>query len=242
MNCQHCGATLEPGSRFCPSCGRPQTTEGAEGSPPGIPSNYQPPSPQPGFVPPTGIQVHTGRWIGAGWEIVKSDLGTFILMSLVFIILNSLVPLILQGPLMAGFHIVCAKKLLDGRFEFADLFKGFNFFVPALVACLIITVFTFVGSIFCIIPGLVLAAIYQFTYLFIIDKKMDFWPALQASHEIVKNDYFGFTLFFIVAVLLNIIGVLCCAVGVLATLPIFFAATTAAYKEIIGFEPNVNFG
>ena len=87
-----------------------------------------------------------------------------------------------------------------------------------------------------------MAAIYQFTYLFIIDKKMDFWPALQASHEIVKNDYFGFTLFFIVAVLLNIIGVLCCAVGVLATLPIFFAATTAAYKEIIGFEPNVNFG
>ncbi len=242
MNCQYCGASLAPDSRFCSSCGRPQTSEGTEGGSSGMPPNYQPPLPQPGFVPPAGVQVHTGRWIGAGWEMVKSDLGVFVLMSLVFMILNSLVPLILQGPLIAGFHIVCAKKLLDGRSEFADLFKGFNFFVPALVACLIITCFTFVGSIFCIIPGLVIAAMYQFAYLFIIDKKMDFWPAMQASHAIVKNDYFGFTLFFVALALLNIVGVLCCIVGVLATMPILFAAVTVAYKEIVGFESNVNFG
>jgi len=174
--------------------------------------------------------------------MVKDDLGTFVLMSLVFVVLNSLVPLILQGPLFAGFHIACVKKLLHERFEFADLFKGFNFFVPALVACLIISVFTAAGSILCIIPGLVVGAMYMFSYLFIIDKRMDFWPAMQASHAIVKNDYFGFTLFFFLALLINILGLICCIVGVLATLPIFFAAVTVAYKEIVGFEANVNFG
>jgi uncharacterized membrane protein len=242
MNCPHCGASVEPESRFCPSCGRPQGAEGAPSSPPGMPPNYQPPIPQAGFVAPAGIQVQTGRWIGAGWEIVKGDLGPFVLMSLVFVVLNSLVPFILQGALFAGFHIVCAKKLLHGQFEFADLFKGFNFFVPALVACLIISVLTVVGSIFCIIPGLVVGAMYMFSYLFIVDKRMDFWPAMQASYAIVKNDYFGFTLFFVALLLLNVLGVICCIVGVLATMPIFFAAVTVAYKEIVGFESNVNFG
>jgi hypothetical protein len=242
MNCQYCGASLESESRFCPSCGRPQSAEGAN-VPAGMPPNYQPPvQPSHGFVPPAVVQVQTGHWIGEGWQMVKGDLGTFVLLSLVFVVLNSFVPFILQGPLIAGFHVVCAKKLLHGKFEFADLFKGFNFFVASLVACLIISLFTFVGSIFCIIPGLVVYAMYMFTYLFIIDKKMDFWPAMQASHAVVKSDYFGFTIFFLAAWLLNVVGVLCCIVGVLATMPIFFAAVTVAYKEIVGFESNVNFG
>ena len=36
---------------------------------------------------------------------------------------------------------------------------------------------------------------YKFTYLFIVDKRMDFWPAMQASHASRKKDYFGFTMF-----------------------------------------------
>src|SRR6185295_18654057 len=120
--------------------------------------------------------------------------------------------------------------------EFADLFKGFNFFVPALVASLIIGLFTFAGTLLCLIPGLVVAAMYKFTYLFIVDKKMDFWPAMQASHAVVKNDYVGFTLFLLLAFLVNLLGVSCCFVGLLVTIPVTFAAITVAYKEIVGFD------
>ena len=60
---------------------------------------------------------------------------------------------------------------------------------------------------------------YKFTYLFIVDKRMDFWPAMQASHAVVKNDYFGFTMFLLLMVLVNLLGVLCCIVGVLVTIP-----------------------
>ena len=102
--------------------------------------------------------------------------------------LNAMVPVILQGPLFAGFHIFCMKRILNRGGDFGDLFKGFNFFVPTLVASLVISLFAGFGTIFCIIPGLVIAAIYKFTYLFIVDKRMDFWPAMQASHAVTKND------------------------------------------------------
>jgi uncharacterized membrane protein len=124
------------------------------------------------------------------------------------------------------------------RAEMGDFFKGFNFFIPTLIATIVIGIFTFLGTLACIIPGLVIAAMYKFTYLFIIDKRMDFWQAMQASHAVVKNDYFGFTMFLILAFLVNLLGLCCLVVGLLVTIPVTFAAITVAYRDIVGFEPG----
>ena len=110
--------------------------------------------------------------------------------------------------------------------------------MPALVASLVIGLLVGCGTLFCIIPGLVVAAMFEFTYLFIVDKRMDFWPAMQASHAVVKNDYFGFTMFLLLMVLVDILGALCCIVGLLVAVPVTIAAVTVAYKEIVGFDPR----
>ena len=225
MFCHSCGTQVSTDVQFCPNCGQPLA-----GSPPSAAAAA--------YVARPGLTARPGAWIGAGWEIVKADLGNYVLIGLVFVALNALVPVILQGPLMAGFHVYCLKRLLGRQAEFADLFKGFNFFVPALVASLVIMLFTFAGGLLCVIPGLVVAAMYKFTYLFIVDKRMDFWPAMQASHNVVRNDYFGFTMFLILMGLVNLLGVLCCVVGVLVTIPVSMAAITVAYQELVGFDPQ----
>ena len=226
MFCQRCGTQVGSDVQFCPNCGQSLGGASVSGSVP---------FPTP-WTPRPGIQASAGRWIGEGWALVKADLGNYIVISLLFAILSG-VPLI-QGPLIAGFHIFTMKRLMGRNAEFGDLFKGFNYFVPALVASLLIALFTFAGTLLCLIPGLVVAAMYKFTYLFIVDKRMDFWPAMQASHAVVKNDYFGFTIFLILAFLVNVLGFLCCIVGLLVTIPLTFAAITVAYKEIVGFEPR----
>jgi uncharacterized membrane protein len=186
------------------------------------------------WVAPTGIKATPGKWIGEGWELVKADMGNYVLITLIFFLLSG-VPFI-QGALIAGFHIYTMKKLMGRRAEFGDLFKGFNFFIPTLVAALLIGLFTCLGTLLCIIPGLVVAAMYKFAYLFIVDKRMDFWPAMEASHAVVKNDYFGFTMFLLLAVLVNLLGALCCIVGLFVSVPVTIAAITVAYKEIVGFD------
>lgn len=226
MFCHRCGTRVGPNDPFCANCGQP--LPGAQAPPAAIQLAS--------WVPPAKVDVAAGRWLSEGWNIVKQDLGGYVVISLIFFLLSS-VPLI-QGALIAGFHIHTIKKLSGRRAEFSDLFKGFNFFIPALVASLIIGVFTFLGTLACIIPGLVIAAMYKFTYLFIVDKKMDFWPAMQASHAIVKTDYFGFTMFLILAFLVNVLGFLCLVVGLLVTVPMTFAAITIAYREIVGFDPR----
>jgi len=224
--CTVCGSTMNPDAQFCPNCGKPQ------GAGP-----FVSPVAQPAYVPPTGVHAQTGRWLGIGWQMVKNDLGTFVVATLLYVLLNGVVPLILQGPLMAGFMILAFKKLLGRPAVVGDLFRGFNFFVPALVASLLIAVFILAGTLACIIPGLVVAAALNFTYAFIVDKRMDFWPAIQASHAIVKQDYFGFTMFLIACALINVLGALCCIVGLLVTVPMTFCAIAAAYQDIAGVNP-----
>ncbi len=226
MFCHHCGTQVAPDLQFCPNCG--QSLAGTPG-PLGGPSPVA-------WAAPVGIKAQPGRWIGQGWQMVKADIGTFLLLGLVLLALSSMVPIIIQGPLTAGFHIFCMKKILNRQAEFADLFKGFNFFVPALVASLVISLFVSVGTLFCIIPGLVVAAMYNFTYLFIVDKRMDFWPAMQSSHAVVKNDYFGFTMFVLLMLLVDLLGLVCCVVGIFVAVPVTLAAITAAYREIVGFD------
>ncbi len=222
MFCHKCGSQVASDAQFCPACGA-QLPAGA-------------PVPISSWTPPAAVQVRGGHWVAEGWRLVTSDFGTFILLGLLQAILSSAVPFVLQGALMAGFYIFCAKKLTGRRTEFADLFKGFNFFLPALVAYLLITLFIALGIIACIIPGLVIAAMYNFTYLFIIDKRMEFWPAMQASHAVVKRDYVGFTLFLLLLILVGALGVLCCFVGIFVAIPVIHASVAVAYKEVVGFD------
>jgi len=182
------------------------------------------------------VRASAGHWLVAGWELVKADLGNYLLMSLFFVVLNG-VPFI-QGALIAGFHIFTMKKLMRKPADVGDIFKGFNFFLPTLIATILIGIFTFIGFLLLIIPGLIVASMYKFTYLFIVDKRMDFWEAMQASHAVVKQDYFGFVMFLILAFLVNVIGFCCLVVGLLVTIPWTFAAITVAYSEIVGFEPR----
>lgn len=231
MFCPHCGAQNAEISTFCTSCGRPFDPVGGRGAAP-------PQQPAIGFVPPAQVEVKIGAWIGEGWRIVSSDFVNFAIIALLFVIVSGVVPLILQGAMIAGLHVVIMKKMLGQQTELGDLFKGFNWFVPTLVAALVIGIFAAIGFVLCIIPGLVIAAMYQFTYLFILDRKMDFWPAMQASHEIVKKNYVGFTLFLLALACLQILGVLACFVGILVTIPLQYAAVTAAYREIAGFASD----
>jgi len=225
MFCNKCGTQIGPDAKVCPQCGAPVEEAGVP-----------PPPATPVWTPRAGVKAETGKWISAGWDMVKADLGNFILVTLIFVVVNSVASIVTQGPLQTGFHLFCAKKLYGRRAEVGDMFKGFDYFLPAFVAALLIGIFVFIGILVCIIPGLVIAAALKFTYLFILDKKMDFWPAIEASHNVVKSDYFGFTLFLLALGLINLVGALACIVGLLVTVPLSIAAITIAYQDVVGFE------
>ena len=62
-----------------------------------------PPAP---WNPPQIVEVRAGHWVGEGWRIVKSDIGSYVLMTLVFLLLGSAACGLIQGSLIAGDQIL----------------------------------------------------------------------------------------------------------------------------------------
>jgi hypothetical protein len=138
--------------------------------------------------------------------------------------------LVLNGPLMAGFHIACIRKLMSGRTEVGDCSRhsplwrhaaglsrdfGLHFWRHALLDSR---------------PGRYAMPIYLFVHR---EQKMDFWPAMQTSHELVKK-IIGFTLS-LTLILINL-GGFSLFVGLLITMPLSYAAITVAYRDLVGFD------
>jgi uncharacterized membrane protein len=232
MYCQSCGSEISANAQFCAKCGAAQQIAGAAGGNVAAAPAYA----APVYRGAKGWPAQTSQWIGQGWDAVKDDLGIFVVMTIVMMVVNGFVPFLLQGATTAGFQGAFKRKLRGQKADLGDMFQGFQFFVPTLVAHLLISLYAFLAFLCFIIPGLVVAAMYSFTFLFIIDKRMDYGAAMRASREVVKQDYVGYTLFLVALMALNIVGALCLIVGLLVTIPISMAAIAVAYQDVVGFE------
>ena len=114
--------------------------------------------------------------------------------------------------------------------QFKDLFKGFEVFVPANIASLIIFVAACLGSLLLILPGLVVAAVYMFTLPMIVDKRLSFWEAMEASRRAVWKKWFPFTLFGMIILTILMVGSLT-IVGAFIAFPWIIASTAYAYRD-----------
>jgi len=176
------------------------------------------------------------------WQIFKSGWQVYVLTALVFMVINMLaqvIPfggIIVSGPMVCGMFLVISDHLEGRGYELGRLFGGFAFFVQAFSSSLLIFIFTVAGLMLLVIPGLVIGSWYIFTYLFIIDRKMDFWPAMEASRKLAFNDIAGFALFFLVIGVVNFLGFFFFIVGTLVTVPLTFIATFVAYRKLAGLR------
>lgn len=179
------------------------------------------------------VRVQIGAWMTAGWDWFVQDFWTNLLVGLLASLLIGALAL-LTGPTFAGLASCGLQKNKTGRVVVRDFFDGFANFIPALVASLLIFVFVMAGLILLVIPGLVIMAMYMFTFHFMIDRGMDFWDAMEASRKLVSGDYLGFVLFTLFLGVINLLGLMLLGVGVLFTIPITGFAVTAAYLDSAG--------
>ena len=167
------------------------------------------------------------------------------IISLIYVVLvlvassTVVIKFILSGPLSVGIFYVIFNKMRGGEINIGDISKGFNFFVAAVLADILITVFVSVGFFFLIIPGIVISAPYMFAFPLILEKNMDFWEAMETSRKVVTKNIFELSVFMLVLYIFMIIGVLLLFVGFLVALPIVFVAIALAYKDLFGLEENV---
>ena len=189
------------------------------------------------------VQMSATEYIGKGWEMFTANPGMFIVIVIIAMGINMAASftyvggLIIGGPLSVGLAYCALRQLDEGTFEIGDMFQGFKQFLPAMLAGLLVTLFSFVGALLCIIPGIIVGVLYALTYFYLADRKMDFWPAMEASREVVWENFGGFLLLGLLLALLNIAGAMLCGVGLLVTIPMTLGAMASAYRAVTGAAP-----
>ncbi|MBI5480349.1 MAG: hypothetical protein HY906_15910 [Deltaproteobacteria bacterium] len=191
----------------------------------------------------TPYNVQIGKWIGEGWGLVKQVLwpmiGFMFLLGLIFGITFG-VALIVAAPLMAGMMIVPLRVLKGRPQPFGAFFHGFRAFLPLFLFSLVGGFLMQVGFYLLIIPGLYLMTAWCWAQLLIIDRGMDFWPAMAASMKVVNKNFWGTLGWLFVSGLVMSLGYLACGLGLLVTAPWFICMQIVAYRDIFGLKPGMD--
>jgi serine/threonine protein kinase/capsular polysaccharide biosynthesis protein len=191
-----------------------------------------------------------------GWALVRSDFWPVVgITALILALLSavssvgqvshsagnvhfdtSVLGILLGGPLLGGLYLYFLKKIRGEKVRVETAFSGFSHSLLHLILASFVTgVLTMLGFLCLILPGIFLCVSWFFTLPLVIDKRLDFWPAMRLSLRTICKHWWKFLAFLLVLVLFNVCGVLLCLVGVFITLPVSFAALMYAYEDI--FNP-----
>ena len=202
-------------------------------------------SPESIAAPYVGRSIDVLACLTRGWNLVLDSPGALIggallvfcaFFVLQFVpVLGLLATLVLEGPVMAGLYYMFLRRIRGETVGAADAFNGLSDnFLQLSLAGFISSVFIAVGFALCILPGIFLAICYLFVLPLAIDKKLEFWSAMEVSRRVVQAQWFTFFGLGLVGVLVIIAGALACLVGLVVALPVFIAMIAYAYEDMFG--------
>lgn len=178
-----------------------------------------------------GIQV--GSCFGRAWSLVTEKFWLSVGVGVIGMVLLN-VPL-LTGPAYAGLFWFFLRRIRREEAKFEDLFAPFGVaFVQTLVAGIIWSLLISFGILLCVIPGLIFLALWAFTWPLLMDKRLDFWPAMEVSRRVLWVNLGGALGLFLMGILVILLGELCLCVGVFVAFPVVIAAQAYAYEDLFG--------
>jgi len=194
------------------------------------------------------VPIDFGKAVSRGWELVYANaavligasvLGWIITLGIAFL---PVIGWIVGIVLVAGLDYMFIRRIRGEAVQIGDLFAGFNIALLQLtLAGLVKWLLTTLGFLLCILPGIYLAVGYVFVLPLVIDKKMDFWPAMEVSRRVVHHHWWSIFALVIVLAIIAVAGFLACLVGAVITIPVANAALMYVYEDLFG-APTTTIG
>jgi uncharacterized membrane protein len=175
--------------------------------------------------PSTTFNSETGQ--------LEVDGGSGFFASILVSSLVSLVGGIVAQVIVAGL-IKGALDTTDGRqVSVGGMFEGWDK-GKVLVAAIIVSVATSIGTLLCYFPGLIIGFLFSYTMFFVVDRNLAPIDAIKASVSFVTSNLGPTILYYLLGVLVVIAGALLCGVGLLAAVPIAILGAAYTYRRLNG--------
>lgn len=179
-----------------------------------------------------------GTCLSEGWELFKQRPWLLIGATLIAGLINGLasnVPfanLLTYPVLLAGLYLMIMRLDGDRPLALSNLFDALPRVLPLVAASLLTSLLTVLGLVLFIIPGLYLAMAYGFTTLNIVDRNMDFWPAMENSRTTITSVFWPYAGLILLLGVITIIAALPFGLGLPIAVPVCLAAQYRFYRRL----------
>jgi hypothetical protein len=89
-----------------------------------------------------------------------------------------------------------------------------------------------VGGVVALVPAVYLAICWCFTLPLILDKGLNFWPAMKLGRTVVKKHWWTTLLLWLLCGAINVVGLLACCIGFFFAFPLSLATMMYAYERL----------
>jgi uncharacterized membrane protein len=181
--------------------------------------------------------VATGIFMSDPTTVVSSD-GTIsinggsgffarVLVSMVVSLVVGLIAQLILAALIKG-----ALDTVDGKpVAVGGMFEGWDK-GAVLIAAIIVSVATAIGTLLCYLPGLVVGFLMSYTMFFVVDRQMAPVDAVKASVSFVVAHLSDTLVYYLLGVLVVIAGAILCGVGLLAAIPIVLLGAAYTFRRL----------
>jgi hypothetical protein len=142
------------------------------------------------------------------------------------------------GGFFVGGMIRMASNQVLGRIpRIEDLFSVVDVGFHLLAGAAFYGAATFVGSLFCVVPGFIAAGLLMFTIPLIVVARMSATDAFARSWHALSSQWLTATIFHVVLCLVSSSGFLLCCVGILFTGPLYSLSIAILFHEFFYAAP-----
>ena len=147
------------------------------------------------------VTLDIGQCFRRGWTSLVENPGLFIGAAGLLVLMRlalALIPCagdvanrILYGAFYGGFYLIFLKRLRGQPTGLGELFAGFSRnFSQLMLVGIVSQLLIGIGLILCGIPGIYLAVAWRVSVPLVIDKGLDFWPAMETSRLVINRYWF----------------------------------------------------
>lgn len=163
--------------------------------------------------------------LGAVAELVET-------YSEVWGLLVALVSLIVGIVLEVGIIVISLRYCDGSRGTTADLFIHYPLGPQYFISRTIYSFLVLVGLVILIVPGVILALVFQFCGYHIVDEGVGVVESFRRSADTTKGARWRLFIFFMLLLLINVAGFLCLVVGLLLTVPATLLAYAYVFRQL----------
>jgi uncharacterized membrane protein len=216
------------------------------------PPNVPPPNVPPPPGGPSSGPLDVGTAVSYAWKKFQQFAGPLIGIVLVIVavelvggILRFTIKNFFLGFIVYALFFIVAQILTIGIINAALMITrgetpaigtvfATEYLGPFILASIIYGAAVFVGTVLCIIPGILAAIFFGFYGFYVLDQHLGAAESIAASFNLVKEHFGRVFLVLLVAFLLNLVGALLCGIGLLVTAPMCWIMFGYAYRWLNG--------